>query len=99
MDEYESRGSLISMDMLVSVCNFHLFSSNVTLGRTIILYYIVLFNLTRQNIYCHLELPLAEYQSFFWQTNNFSFATPYSVSSLWQLHLNPLAMLAIASIK
>lgn len=47
----------------------------------------------------HLELRLDEYQSFFWQTNIFSFSMPYSVSSLRHPHLIPLVMVAMASTK
>lgn len=49
--------------------------------------------------FCHLELFSEEYQSFFWQINIFSFSTPYSVSSLRQPHLIPLAIVATASTK
>lgn len=46
----------------------------------------------------HHELCF-EYHSFFWQINIFSFSMPFSVSSLRQLHLVPLAIVAIVSTK
>lgn len=75
---------LISYDANLKIYNF--FSP-----LSAIVFYAMMFKVLHE--FCF------EYHNFFWQINIFSFSTPYSVSSLRQLHLIPLTIVAIASTK